>query len=259
MNVLPRNYDMNQEQLASVNLKIGNCDFKGAADEMLAIATSLSESGCESLSDFLAGYAYDLSGKKPDSSKLSQRLKDEIERGEKNMADIDGQINILMREIYDYFLAFEDISILQNPLLLRPMFFRSENRENFPFIKKFFDGSSDCITSENFHEVFRKQIIFYANLSMYGKKSILHVGQRKTNIAKGKYWKFVELSRQCKQKISCLDQIQELMSKQITLSKELAGLSNKLMRNDEVAHFSQSEFNRDLESFMAALTAEELQ
>ena len=49
------------------------------------------------------------------------------------------------------------------------------------------------------------------------------------------------------------------MSKQITLSRELAGLSNKLMRNDEVAHFSQSEFNRDLESFMAALTAEELQ
>lgn len=250
---------MNQEQLASVNLKIGNCDFKGAADEMLAIATSLSESGSESLSDFLAGYAHDLSGRKPDSSKLSQNLKDEIERSEKNLADIDDQINTLMQEVFDYFLAFEEISILQNPLLLRPIFFRPENRENFPFIKKFFDGSSACITGENFHEVFRKQVIFYINLSMYGKKSLMHIGQRKTNIAKGKYWKFVELSRQHKQKISCLDQIQELLGKQMTLSKELAGLSNKLMRNDEAAHFSQSEFNRDLESFMAGLAAEEPQ
>lgn len=250
---------MNQEQLASVNLKIGNCDFKGAAEEMLAIATSLSESGSKSLSDFLAGYAHNLSGRKPDSSKLSQSLKGEIERGEKNLADIGDQINILMHEIYDYFLAFEEISILQNPILLRPMFFRPENRENFPFIKKFFDGSGTHITSENFHEIFRKQIGFYINLSMYDKKSLLHIGQRKTNIAKGKYWKFVELSRQYKQKISCLDQIQELLGKQMTLSKELAGLSNKLMTNDEAAHFSQTEFNRDLDSFMAGLAAEEPQ
>lgn len=250
---------MNQEQLASVNLKIGSCDFKGAADEMLAIATSLSESGSESLSDFLAGYAHDLSGRKADSSRLSQSLKDEIERGEKNRADIGDQINILMREVFDYFLAFEEISILQNPLLLRTMFFRPENRENFTFIKGFFDGSNACITVENFHEVFRKQVVFYINLSMYGKKSVMHIGQRKTNIAKGKYWKFVELSRLYKQKISCIDQIQELLDKQMTLSKELVELSNKLIRNDETAHFSQSEFNRELELFMAGLATEEPQ
>lgn len=250
---------MNQEQLASVNLKIGNCDFKGATDEMLAIATSLSEPGSESLSDFLASYAHGLSRRKSDISKPSQSLRDEIERVEKDLANMDDQTNTLIHEVYDYFLEFEEISILQNPLLIRSMFFRPENRENFPFIKKFIDGSDIHITSENFHEVFKKQIIFYLNLSMYGEKSVLHIGQRKTNIAKGKYWKFVELSRQYKQKISCLDQTQNLLDKQMALDKELAGLSNKLMRNDEAAHFSQTEFNGDLESFMADFAAEETQ
>lgn len=250
---------MNQEQLASVILKIGNCDFKGAADEMLAIATSLSESGSESLSDFLASYAHGLSGRKPDISKFSQSLKDEIERGEKKLADMGAQINTLMYEVYDYFLKFEDISILQNAPLSRSMFFRFENRENFPFIEKFVNGSNTLINGENFYEVFKKQIIFYLNLSVYGEKSLLHIGQRKTNIAKGKYWKFVELSRQYKQKISCLDQVQVLLDKQKALDKELAGLRNKLRRNDAAAHLSQSEFNRDLESFMAGLATEETQ
>ncbi len=250
---------MNQEQLASVNLKIGNCDFKGAADEMLAIATSLSESGSESLSDFLASYAHGLLGRKFDISKFSQSLKDKIERGEKNLADMDAQVNTLMHEVYDYFLEFEDISILQHALLSRPMFFRVENRENFPFIEKFVKGSDALITSENFYEVFEKQIIFYLNLSVYGEKSLLHIGQRKTNIAKGKYWKFVELSRQYKQKISCLDQVQVLLDEKKALGKKLADLRSKLGRNDATAHLSQSEFNRNLESFMAGLATEETQ
>jgi len=248
---------MNQEQLASVNLKIGNCDFKGAADEMLAIATSLSESGSESLSDFLASYAHGLSGRKSDISKFSQSLKDKIERGEKSLADIGARINTLMYEVYDYFLKFEDISILQNALLSRPMFFRLENRENFPFIEKFINGSDTHITGDNFYEVFNKQISFYLNLSVYGDKSLLHIGQRKTNIAKGKYWKFVELSRQYKQKISCLDQVQVLLDEQNALDKDLAGLRDKLRRNDATAHLSQSEFNRDLISFVAGLATKE--
>lgn len=248
---------MNQEQLASVNLKIGNCDFKGAADEMLAIATSLSESGSESLSDFLASYAHGLSGRKSAISKFSQSLKDKIERGEKDLADLGGQASDLMCEVYNYFLEFENISILQNALLSRSMFFRPENRDNFPFIENFFNGSDACITDENFHEVFKRQVIFYLNLSVYGEKSILHIGQRKTNIAKGKYWRFIELSRQYKQKISCLDQIQVLRDKQKSLGKELAGLRRKLGRSDATAHLFQSEFNRDLESFMACLAAEE--
>ena len=250
---------MNQEQLASVNLKISNCDFKGAADEMLAVAKTFSESGSDSLSDFLASYAHGLSGRKYEISESSQSLKDKIERDEKNLADMDAQIRALMHEVYEYFLEFERISILQNELLLRPMFFRRENRENFPFIEKFINGSDIHITAENFHEVFKKQIIFYLRLSMYGEKSILHIGQRKTNIAKGKYWKFVELSRQYEQKISCLDRVQVLLDEQNTLDEELASLRNNLRSNDVVANLSQSEFNRDLESFMADLATEETQ
>lgn len=250
---------MNQEQLASVYLKMGNCDFKGAADEMLAIAASLSKSGSESLSDFLARYAHGLSGRKSDTSKFSQNLKDEIEKGEKKLVDMDVQIKTLIHEVYDYFLEFERISILQNELLLRPMFFRRENQENFPFIEKFINGSDIHITAENFHEVFKKQIIFYLRLSMYGEKSILHIGQRKTNIAKGKYWKFVELSRQYEQKTSCLDRVQVLLDEQKTLDEELASLRNNLRSNDVVANLSQSELNRDLESFMADLATEETQ
>ncbi|WP_312904154.1 hypothetical protein [Stutzerimonas nitrititolerans] len=208
---------MKQEQLASVNLKIVNCDFKGAADEMLTIAKSLSESGNESLSDFLASYAHDLSERKSDIGEFSQSLKKKVERAEKNLADIGDQINALMYEVYNYFLEFENVSILENALLSRPMFFRLENRENFPFIEKLFDGGDTHITGKNFHEVFKKQIIFYLNLSAYGEKSILHLGQRKTNIAKGKYWKFVELSRQYKHKISCLDRVQVLLDEQKSL------------------------------------------
>ncbi|EPS7429645.1 hypothetical protein ACVHK7_003098 [Pseudomonas aeruginosa] len=248
---------MNQEQLASVNLKIGNCDFKGAADEMLAIAKSLSESGSESLSDFLASYAHGLAGRKSDTSKFSQSLKDKIERGEKDLSDKGDQVNTLMHEVYGYFLEFEKIPILQNALLLRPMFFRLENRENFPFIEKFVNGSDTYITGENFYEVFKKQINFYLNLSAYGEKSVLHIGQRKTNIAKGKYWKFVELSGQYKQKISCLDRVQVLLDEQESLEKELTGLRSKLRSNNAAAHLSQSEFNRDLESFMTGLATEE--
>lgn len=250
---------MNQEQLASVNLKIDNCDFKGAADEMLAVAKSLSEFGSESLSDFLACYAHDLSERKSGISGFSQSLKDKIEGCEKDLANIGDQINTLMHEVYDYFLEFENISILQNALLSRPMFFRLENRENFPFIERFFHGGDTHITEENFHEAFKKQIIFYLNLSAYGEKSILHLGQRKTNIAKGKYWKFVELSRQYKHKISCLDRIQILLDEQKTLDMELAGLRSKLRRNAVTAHLSRSEFNKDLELFRAGLATEETQ
>ncbi|WP_312253782.1 hypothetical protein [Stutzerimonas nitrititolerans] len=219
---------MKQEQLASVNLKIVNCDFKGAADEMLTIAKSLSESGNESLSDFLASYAHDLSERKSDIGEFSQSLKKKVERAEKNLADIGDQINALMYEVYNYFLEFENVSILENALLSRPMFFRLENRENFPFIEKLFDGGDTHITGKNFHEVFKKQIIFYLNLSAYGEKSILHLGQRKTNIAKGKYWKFVELSRQYKHKISCLDRVQVLLDEQKSLDMELEGLRDGL-------------------------------
>lgn len=164
-----------------------------------------------------------------------------------------------MYEVYNYFLEFENISILQNALLSRPMFFRLDNRENFPFIEKLFNSSDTHITEENFHEVFKKQIIFYLNLSAYGEKSILHLGKRKTNIAKGKYWKFFELSRQYKHKISCLDRVQVLLDEQKSLDMELAGLRSKLRRNYATAHLSQSEFNRCLESFMAGLATEETQ
>ncbi|MCO7552427.1 hypothetical protein [Metapseudomonas otitidis] len=248
---------MNQEQLASINLKIGNCDFKGAANEMLTVAKSLSESGSESLSDFLASYAHDFSERNSDIGNFSQSLKDETEKYEKKLTNIGEQINALMYEVYNYFLEFENISILQNALLTRPMFFRLENRDNFPFIEKLFNGGDTLITGENFHEVFKKQIFFYINLSAYGKKSILHIGQRKTNIAKGKYWKFVELSRQYKYKISCLDRVQALLDQQKSLDMELADLRSKLRRNESTAHFSQSEFNRCLELFMAGLATEE--
>lgn len=247
---------MNQEQLASINFKISNCDFKGAADEMLALAASLAESGDESLSDFLASYAYGLSRKKPDTNKASQKLRYEIQRGEERQATLGRELIEAFSEVYDYFLAFEEISILQYNVLQRPMFFGLENRENFPFIKSFANGTNSYITCENIYEIFKKQIIFYLNLGAYGERSLLNLGQRKTNIAKGKYWRFVELSRQAQQKINCLDSALELMEEQQKLDGNIIELKNKLFMNNESAHVSLSGFKNELDLFMAGLAVD---